>query len=129
LARCLDTSFLIDVLRGHPGAVAKAKLFDSEGEVLFLPAPVVAEFLDGAYHVGGSYLREALGLVGGRDVLPLDSESGVLAGRLRAELRRQGTPLPMLDVMIAAVCLTHHHVLVSRDADFARIPGLAVESY
>lgn len=129
MSRCLDTTFLMDVLRDHPGARAKARLLDTEGEAVFLPAPVLAEFMDGAHLAGGRYLTRALQLVGGRDVLPLDAEVGSLAGRLRAELRRTGAPLPMLDLLIAAISLRGHHVLLTRDRGFSRIPGLALETY
>ena len=89
MARALDTSFLIDLLRGHPGAAAKAQAFDTEGEVVTVPAPALAEFLDGAYFAGGSYLAKALQLVAGRDVVPFDKECSLIAGQLRADLRRR----------------------------------------
>ncbi len=129
MSRCLDTTFLVDVLRGHPGALEKGRLLDVEGEAVFLPAPVLAEFMDGAYLAGGPYLTRALQLVGGRDVLPLDAEAGSLAGRVSAELQRKGSPLPMLDLLIAAISLRGHHVLLTRDRGFSRIPGLALETY
>ncbi|MGB6443420.1 MAG: hypothetical protein WBF81_09020, partial [Thermoplasmata archaeon] len=63
MVRSLDTSFLIDVLRGHRGAVGKAELLDSESEVVTIPAPALAEFLDGAYFAGGAYLAKAMQLI------------------------------------------------------------------
>jgi predicted nucleic acid-binding protein len=129
MARALDTSFLIDVLRGHRGAAAKAATLDSEMEVITIPAPVLAEFLDGAYFAGGAYLAQALQLVAGRDVVPFDKESSLVAGQLRADLRTRGVSLPMIDAMIASTALRHHSILVTGDAGFHRIPGLAVESY
>lgn len=102
---------------------------DAEGEVLFLRAPVVAGFLDGANYAGGTFLRDALGIVAGRDDLPLGSEASTRAGELRTELRRGGNPLPMIDVRIATMALEHHHVLVNRDSGFTRIPGPALDSY
>jgi len=65
MVRVLDTSFLIDLLRGHRGAAGKAETFDSEGELVAIPAPVLAEFLDGAYFAGGTYLSQAMQLVAG----------------------------------------------------------------
>jgi predicted nucleic acid-binding protein len=90
---------------------------------------VLAEFLNGAHHAGGNYLREALQLAAGRDVVPLDRECGALAGQLRAELRRTGVSVAMIGAMIAAIALRHHQVLVNRDVGSVRIPGLAMESY
>ena len=129
MTRALDTSFLIDVLRGHRGAAAKAQILDSEAEVITIPAPALAEFLDGAYFAGGSYLATAMQLIGGRDVVPFDRECSLLAGQLRADLRGRGESLPMIDAMIASTVLRHHSILVTGDAVFNRIPGLAVESY
>lgn len=107
----------------------KAELLDSESEVLTIPAPALAEFLDGAYFAGGPYLTKALQLIAGRDVVPFDKECSVIAGQLRADSRNRGVPLPMLDAMIASTVLRHHSILVTGDAGFNRIPGLAVESY
>jgi predicted nucleic acid-binding protein len=129
MVRALDTSFLIDVLRGHRGAGAKAETLDSEAETITIPAPALAEFLDGAYFAGGAYLAKALQLVAGRDVVPFDQECSLIAGQLRADLRGRGIALPMLDAMIASTVLRHHSILVTADAGFNRIPGLAVESY
>jgi predicted nucleic acid-binding protein len=129
MVRTLDTSFLIDVLRGHRGAAAKAATFDSEQEIITIPAPVLAEFLDGAYLAGGTYLTKAMQLVAGRDVVPFDKECSLVAGRLRADLRARGVSLPMLDAMIASTALRHHSVLVTGDTGFNRVPGLALESY
>ena len=45
-------------------------------------------------------------------------------GRLFAELKRAGTPIPVNDVWIAAACLDSVGRLVTFDQDFKRIPGL-----
>ncbi len=129
MTRALDTSFLIDLLRGHQGAAAKATALDADGELLTIPAPVLAEFLDGAYFAGGAYLANATQLIAGRDIVSLDKECGLLAGQLRAELRSRGETIPMMDALIASIALRHHSVLVTGDAGFHRVPGLAVETY
>lgn len=129
MARALDTSFLIDLLRGHEGAIEKARLLDQEGEAVCISAPALAEYLDGAHFLGGTYLQEAIQLIAGRDIVPFDKAAGVAAAGLRSSLRRRGIALAMIDAMIAATALRDHHVLVTRDAAFRAIPGLAVESY
>jgi predicted nucleic acid-binding protein len=129
MVRTLDTSFLVDVLRGHRGAATKAAALDAEGEIVTVPAPVLAEFLDGAYFAGGVYLANATQLIAGRDVVPFDKECSLIAGQLRADLRSRGDALPMIDAMIASIALRHHSVLITGDSGFRRVPGLAVESY
>ncbi|HZY69903.1 MAG TPA: type II toxin-antitoxin system VapC family toxin [Thermoplasmata archaeon] len=129
MVRALDTPFPIDVLRGPRGAVVKAATLDSEGEAITIPAPALVEFLDGAHVAGGRHLAQAMQLVGGRDVVPFDKECSLIAGQLRPDLRSRGIPLPMMDARIASTVLRHHRILVSGDSGFARIPGLAVETY
>jgi predicted nucleic acid-binding protein len=129
MVRALDTSFLLDVLRADPSAAGKARILDGSDEAVSIPSPVLAEFLDGAYFAGGTYLAKAMQLVAGRDVVPFDKDCSLIAGQLRADRRHRGEPFPMIDAMIASIALRHHSVLVTRDAAFSRIPGLAVESY
>jgi predicted nucleic acid-binding protein len=102
MGRSLDTSFVIDVLRGHRGAAAQAELLDSGSEVVILPAPDLAGFLDGAYCAGGTYVTKARQKMAGRDVVPFDTECSLLAGQLRADLRSRGVSLPVLDAGIAS---------------------------
>ncbi len=125
----LDASFLIDVLRGRPGARERAAALDASGEPVAIPAPALAEYLDGAYFLGGSYLSVALRLVAGRDVVPFGRDEARSAAQIRAELRKRGTVLPLIDAQIAATTLGVHGILLTRDSDFGRVPGLSVETY
>ena len=50
-------------------------------------------------------------------------------GRLRVELRAQGTPIPMVDVMIAATARANNLVVVTADQHFNLITGLKVENW
>ena len=46
--------------------------------------------------------------------------------RLRGALTRAGTPIPENDLWIAALAVEHGWPLATRDAHFARVPGLTV---
>ena len=51
-------------------------------------------------------------------------------GRLRVLLRRGGVTVDSVDLMIASVALAHGLTLVTHNtADFAGIPGLALENW
>ncbi len=127
--RCLDATYLMDYLEGDPAAVGKMREWSNSGERLSVPAPAVAETLLGAYFEGGRSLREALGLVEGLEVLPIDAPVAAEAARLGAEQLRRGTTVGTVDLLIAAAARLHQGVLVTRDAAFGRIAGLAVETY
>jgi predicted nucleic acid-binding protein len=50
-------------------------------------------------------------------------------GVLRVELSEQGTPIPIVDVMIAAVARANNLVVVSADRHFQVVGGLKVENW
>ena len=63
-------------------------------------------------------------------VLPLDDQAGECYGRLRAHLRRQGTPIGNNDLFIAAHALSLGVVLVSNNTrEFSRVPDLSLENW
>ena len=127
--RCLDSMFVIDLLAGQAAATKKATEFDKAGERLSIAAPAMAEVLMGAHFRGGTYLRRALELLAGIDVIPAGAEVAAEAGELGAELLRRGVRPAAADLLIAASARLHGKILVTRDRGFSRIPGLAVETY
>jgi tRNA(fMet)-specific endonuclease VapC len=62
-------------------------------------------------------------------VLSCDAATAALCGELKAQLRAQGTPIPENDLWIAALARQHELTLVSRDAHFGAVRGLAVVSW
>jgi predicted nucleic acid-binding protein len=127
--RCLDSTFLIDLLKGNPSATAKMKEIESLGEQATIAAPALTEILTGAHFKGGPVLTDTLDLVSRLEVLEVDAQVASEAGRLGGELLRRGESLPTTDLLIAAASRLRQQVLVTRDSDFRRIPGLAVEGY
>ena len=58
-------------------------------------------------------------------IWPFDQLAAAEFGRQRADLRRRGRPMQVIDIMVAAIALTLGDcVVVTTDADFASIPGL-----
>ena len=63
-------------------------------------------------------------------VWPFDRAAAEEYGRIYAFLRRSGRPMPAMDIQIAAVALTLGNcTLVTKDSDFAAIPGLSTEDW
>lgn len=61
------------------------------------------------------------------EVLPLDTNAAVQAGRIEADLARQGKPVGRADSMIAAIAATRQLPLVSGNTDhYRRIRDLGV---
>lgn len=63
------------------------------------------------------------------DLLLPVAETAEAYGRLKFQLRRKGRPIPENDLWIAALCVQHGRTLVTRDAHFAEVEGLATASW
>lgn len=127
--RCLDASFVIDLVRGEAAAVRKAKALEESGERLSIASPAVAEVLLGAYFKGGAVLTETMALVSSLEVLEVDEGVAAEAGRMGAELLRRGVSAGTVDLLIAAASKLNNQILVTRDAIFSWFPDVAVEGY
>lgn len=63
-------------------------------------------------------------------VLDLDREDARIAGEIRAELARQGTPIGPYDVMIAGQARARDLPLVTNNTgEFSRVAGLRIEDW
>jgi len=63
-------------------------------------------------------------------VLPFDDAVADTFSGLAVDLRRQGKPKPVLDLMIAATACRHGLILATLNArDFVGIPGLVIEDW
>jgi predicted nucleic acid-binding protein len=132
--RAVDTAFLIDLLRGEPGAVEKAEEIDEAGGA----ATTSISLFEIAYGVYRSRnldqdrrLSEVERLFTRMDVFPFEAKAAAEAGKILGTLAREGRIIDVLDGMIGATVLVHGcDTLVTRNVDhFNRIPGLNVEAY
>ena len=62
--------------------------------------------------------------------LPFDDLAAECYGRLRAELKKNGTPIGPNDLQIAAVAVHHEATLITHNIrEFSKIPGLFIEDW
>lgn len=125
----LETTFLVDLLRGVPAAVARGTALDEAGEPRCVTAPAASELLVGAHHLGGSELARATALLDSLTLLDFDLEACHEAGRIGASLIARGETIGTIDLLIAAITKRHGQRLLTRDIGFARVQGLGVEMY
>lgn len=120
----LDTNAYRLVMEGEADAVELVR----RAEVVLMPVPVLAElqygFLNGTKgRQNEAFLRRFLDRARVR-VLACDEETAQRFAALKLQLKRQGTPIPINDVWIAALALQHGATLFTRDSDFAHVPQL-----
>ncbi len=65
-------------------------------------------------------------LASGLEPLPIDPAVADEWARIVAELRQSGRRAPVNDVWIAATAIRHSMTVITRDSDYAAIPGLEV---
>ncbi|MGA7874839.1 MAG: type II toxin-antitoxin system VapC family toxin [Desulfoferrobacter sp.] len=64
------------------------------------------------------------------EVLYWPKEAAPIYGKIRAELRRKGTPIGAMDLLIAAHVKYLNTILVTDNhKEFARVPGLKIENW
>lgn len=130
--KCLDTSVLIDITGGSSEAQEATEAAIAEGAVT--TELNAFELFAGAHHRGLPVRREmeAAGIaLRGLEILPLTRVASLKGAAIVSSLRSRGQDMGALDVLVAAIALTHGvDTIVTRDAaHFRRVPGFRVETY
>ncbi len=122
---CLETSVIIDYLRGKPGTIEKVD--NLSGEVVSSYV-CLAELYEGIYRVKNrSHAEQAVKhfFAGLQRIYGVDGQIAEQFGKLRANLKKNGIALEDMDIFIAATCLAYNLVLVTNNtAHFSRVPKL-----
>lgn len=128
----VDTTFLIDLARGDPGARAAAESAETASEALLLPAPALAKFWE-AIERSRRPVREKTvieDLLLAQPSIAFGADHAIAAARILAAAAMAGRPLDPFDAMVAAVATVEGEPLLTRNArDFERIPDLRVRTY
>ncbi len=129
---CLDTSFIIDILRGDTKAVALKKELEKNHEFQTIAVPTIIELLRGLHsvHLKTNEKQQIEAFLDAMTALPLDKESAIKAGNIEVELIRRGQTMEIGDVMIGAIALHYGEMLVTKNIKhFQRIKGLSIQGY
>ena len=126
----LDTNIVIFVIRQRPPQALAA--FNLHAGRMAISAITLAELLHGAEK--SSRPAENLTVVedfcSRLEVLPYGSKAAMHYGQIRAALERQGTPIGVNDLHIAAQARSEGLVLVTNNRrEFDRVPALQVEGW
>lgn len=126
-----DTNAVISLLGQRSEALIDRVLHCSEGDI-GLPTIVSHELYFGAYKSQKvSFNLETIRLlIKDFVLLPFDDEDARQAGEIRADLKKQGTPIGPYDVLIAGQAKARNLVLISNNVrEFERVPDLQLEDW
>jgi predicted nucleic acid-binding protein len=121
----LDTTVLIDYLRGRPVAERLEAVLD-RGDTPATTAINVEEVVRGLRPAEAAAART---LFDGLLVLPIGSEEGWQAGEWRRDFAAQGVTLTQADCLIAATALHARAALATANTRDFPMPGLVIEHW
>lgn len=128
----LDSDFLVAMLRGNEEAKKFQQTLDQSESTYFTTVINAYELLVGAHlHFRAQEnLNAVQDLLAHLTILPMTAPAVSIAARITAHLSREGTPIDVQDVYIAAIALAHGQDIVSRNKrDFDRIPDVNVRAW
>ena len=125
----LDTAVVSELVRKSPSA-AVLKWIDGQDEAtLHLSVLTIGELEKGVARLPASVRRSRLQSWVRRDLaerfggrlLPIDTRTAARWGAIAGESEKRGTPLPVIDCLIAATALVHGLAVATRNVgDFER---------
>jgi tRNA(fMet)-specific endonuclease VapC len=123
----LDTDIFSEVLKAKDAKVVQAAAeYHRQFGRYSVSTPTLTELIKGFQKQGKEDRIQALlnGLTT-EDVLSLDQEAAVIAGRIYGRLEQSGQPIGRLDPLIAAIAIRHNLELVTGNTrHFERVVAL-----
>jgi tRNA(fMet)-specific endonuclease VapC len=129
----LDTSFLIDLLRGKDKkALERAKELDEKLESKGLSPITVMELWRGIMQSTNQEKekKKVNELVSSLFMYPFGVEEAKKAGEIEARLLKKGEMIDLEDIMIAGVAMVHSEPILTRNKKhFSKVEGIHIETY
>lgn len=128
---CLETDFLVDLLRKNPAAHAKLEKLVQTTEPLSVTPISASELFKGAFKSGRTeeVLKVEDGLFPFR-LLEFDLPAARMAGELLSSLAKKGQHIGDMDTLTAAICLRHNKILITKNKKhFQKISGIKIQDW
>ena len=127
----LETSFVVDFLKGDEDAVSKMQSLIDQNILYEITTPTIFELWGGLVNLEKpeKELQRITSLLEGIIIFPLDEESAKIAGNVDGQLVKRGLKIDTEDSMIAGIAIKNNKKVLTRDKHFDRIEGLKIESY
>lgn len=126
---CLDSDFLINVLRKDNEALKQIKEYEKNDSILSTTSINLFELYYGAFNFKftNNNLELIEELTQSIEILDFTKKSSFFAGKIMSQLKKSGQPLNFRDVFIAAVSISNNYSLKTNNKKhFERIEGLEV---
>ena len=120
----VDTTWVIEYLRGNQDIIQRLQTYSAEGLAIAIVS--MAEPYEGVFRSNNPAGNETIlkDFLTGVTVLGIDEEVCIIFGREMARLRQVGMTVGDMDVLIDATALRHDLTLLTADRDFERVEHL-----
>ena len=127
----LDTSAIIDLLRGEQGIIKKVEDLDKKNLPISLTSISVFEIWQGSQDITNAKKLEKIQfLLNSIGTFYFDTSTAKEAGNIHALLKNNGQMIDPEDSMIAGIAKFHNEPILTKNTKhFGRIPSLEIESY
>lgn len=127
----VDTDILSYFLRGNIQVQKRFDAYIQNGDKIRFSIITFYEIVSGLKHKGATrQLSSFLDFAELCDVVPLTRASTMASAEAYATLRKNGTPVDDIDLLIDGVALANGYVLITHNTNhFAKIPALAYEDW
>ncbi len=128
---CLETDFLVDLLRKNPAAHAKLEKLAESTEPLSVTPVSAAELFEGAFRSGRpEELLKVEDALFKFKLLEFDLPSARAAGELLFQLSKKGEKIGDLDTLTAAIALRHDQTIITKNKKhYAKIHRLKSQDW
>ncbi len=127
---CLDSSFIVDILRRRESALKKLK--ELREEEIFATAISEYEILNGAYlgDCSNEKIKNISSFFNSVAVHNFDSNAALIAAEIRSDLIKHGKEIEENDCMIIGTAISNNcKTIITNDNQFKRINELKVINY
>lgn len=127
----LDTNICIYLIKEKPPTVL-ARFKSIKPTQVFISSVTVFELFYGVENNQSAQRNQAAleQFLKPMSVVDFTLEDAKYAARIRADLKRKGTPIGAYDLQIAAIALNNDFTLVTNNtAEFERVAGLPLENW
>ena len=128
----LDTTLLVDLLRGNADARDQVAALEHAGELLWVPTPVLFELWEGIERADRPERerKRVEEILHAYTLIDFDARHAARAGQLSGALIRRGEMIDPIDAQIAGAALVEGRPVLTRNVrHFERVPGLHVKDY
>lgn len=129
---CLDTNIIIDFFRNDSSIKKKIEEIEQQEATVCISHVILCELWQGVYLAPKQKNPAELVnvLLEEVEIIGFTKEAAQIYGKQYAELKAAGKQTQEFDLMIAAICIAHNAILVTRNRkDFANIKDLKMVAW